>query len=149
MLGGASSAGFSETDDITAAAAQRMLITESMARKVAIGIWSVLAFVLVAVVLNELLRDARPGSLFMSASLAAVSAWLAFRLWRRPSRTVAIIAACTGVAIVVIVIGSILQGSFDPFPMGVITIALFLAGGFLPLLSPEANLWRARSPSEQ
>jgi hypothetical protein len=135
MLGSGSADGFSETDELpmrmrgTAHAHPAWL----MSRKVAIGIWSVLAFVLAAVVINELLGEARPDSMFLGASFSAISAWLAYRLWRRPSRTIAIIAACAGTFLALLVITTIFEGGFGRFVAGVAIVGLILAGGLLPL----------------
>jgi hypothetical protein len=119
-----------------------------MARKVAIGIWAVLAFILVAVVLDELLGEADVSDLVLGASLATICAWLALRLWRRPSRTVAIIAACTGVAVAILVLAVILEGKLGLFPGGLTVLSVLLAGSFLPLRSPEVTARRAPSHDE-
>lgn len=106
-----------------------------MSRKVAAWIWAVLAFLIAAVVVNELLDEARPGLMLFGTTMSAVSGWLAFRLWRGPSRTIAIIAACTGAFLGVFLLGAFLDRSDALFPTGIVAVALVVAGGFLPLWS--------------
>jgi hypothetical protein len=113
-----------------------------MSRKVAIGIWCGIAFFLAAAAITELLDDARLNSVFLSASFAAISAWLAFRLWRRPSRTVAIIAACAGTFLALLVITTIFEGGFGRMVAGIAIVGLILAGGLLPL---RTYRWRRAS----
>ncbi len=109
-----------------------------MTAKVAAGVWFLFTLVMAVGLLSEL-SDPRPHMLFMAVTLGTVTAWLGYRLLRRPSRTIAIIAGCVAAFFVLIMVMAILQGSLTPFPQGFVVIALSAAGGILPLRIPEAR----------
>jgi uncharacterized oligopeptide transporter (OPT) family protein len=110
--------------------------------KIAAGVWFLFTLLMVGGLLSEL-SDPRPHILFLAVVLLIVTAWLGYRLLRRPTRTVAIIAGCVGAFFAVFFIMAILQGSMTPFPQGFAAIALAAAAGVLPLQLRESRAHRA------
>jgi hypothetical protein len=106
--------------------------------KIAAGVWFLLTLVMAVGLLAEL-SDPRPSILFMAITLAIVTAWLGYRILRRPTYTVAIIAACVGAFFALFLTMAILQGSLTPFPQGFVAIALAAVAGGLPLLDSRRN----------
>jgi hypothetical protein len=58
------------------------------------GVWFLFAFVLGAVFVNDLFEWDAPG-MILGATTAAVSGWIGYRLLRRFTRDVAVVAACS------------------------------------------------------
>ena len=103
-----------------------------MGVKVAAGIWLLFALAMAVGLVNEL-SDPRPNILLMSVVLLIVTGWLAYRLLRRPTRTIAIIGGCVAAFFALFLTMAILQGSLTPFPQGAGVIGLAVLAGVLPL----------------
>lgn len=102
------------------------------ARRVSAGIWFVFSFVFAAVAVNDLFDGDAPG-IVLGAALAPACAWIGYRILRRFSRDVAVVAATIAAALALFVIVAIVQGNLQPFPGGVILLALTGLAGVIPL----------------
>jgi hypothetical protein len=96
-------------------------------------IWAVLAFLFALAFQDVAVHRPNVAALFMAAVMAVVSGWLAWRLWRSPSRVSVVIAAC--VAAFILFLGAVvwLSGRTDLTPV-LIPVAVGVAvAGALPL----------------
>lgn len=66
-------------------------------------------------------------------TIAVVTAWVGYRLWRRPSRDLTVVAACLGAFTALTLIIAILRGSLSPFPQGFTVLVVAAVGGILPI----------------
>jgi hypothetical protein len=101
-------------------------------RKVAAGIWFVFGFVFGAVFVNDLLEGDGPG-LVLGAALAPACVWIGYRILRRFTRDIAVVAATVSAALALFAIVGIVQGNLPPFPGGAIVLALIALAGVIPL----------------
>jgi hypothetical protein len=91
-----------------------------------------MSFALYAAFLIELLDEARAERLFLSLALATGSAWLAYRLWRKPSRTIAIIAGTCGSFLVLLAVYGLLKNGLDFLAPALLLMVAAAFGGWLP-----------------
>ena len=91
-----------------------------------------MSFALYAAFLVELLDEARAERLFLSLALATGSAWLAYRLWRTPSRTIAIIAGTCGSFLVLLAVYGLMKNGFDSLAAALLLTVGAAVGGWLP-----------------
>jgi hypothetical protein len=103
-----------------------------MSLRVAAGTWAVISFLLYAAFAMELLDDARAERLFLALALATGSAWLAHRLWRQPSRTIAIVAGTCGAFLVLLAVYGVIRSGFDALAASLLLIMGAALGGWLP-----------------
>ena len=99
------------------------MIRPVTALRVAAGVWFLFAFVLGAVFVNDLLEGDAAG-MVLGAATASTSGWIGYRLLRRFTRDVAVVAACTSAFLALFMVVAIVQGNLPPFPGGVIVLGL-------------------------
>jgi hypothetical protein len=102
------------------------------ARRVAAGIWFLFTFLFAAVFLNELLQGDWPSVVF-GAALTPASGWLGYRILRRFSGSVAVVAATVAAFFALFIVVAIVQGNIQLFPGGVIALTLTALAGAIPL----------------
>ena len=82
------------------------------------------------------LQEARPAVLFMAAVLGISAGWIGYRLWRNPSRVIAVMSACLGGFFLFLVVAAVLQGAVGNAPWGILIPAVLAAlAALLPLTS--------------
>ena len=108
------------------------MIRPVTALRVAAGIWFLFAFVLGAVFVNDVLEGDAAG-MVLGAATAATSGWIGYRLLRRFTRDVAVVAACTSAFLALFMVVAIVQGNLPPFPGGVIVLGLAALAGVIPM----------------
>jgi hypothetical protein len=91
-----------------------------------------MSFALYAAFLIELLDEARAERLFLSLALATGSAWLAYRLWRTPSRTIAVVAGTCGSFLVLLAVYGLIQNGLDFLAPALLLTTAAALGGWLP-----------------
>ena len=106
--------------------------------RTAAGIWFLFSAVMLIGIVNELGRDGRPGQLFLGTALMVATAWLGYRLLRRPSRDIGIVAACFGGFFVVFALIPVLNG-VSSLPLGIAAVILAALGGTLPLSAVRSD----------
>ena len=102
-----------------------------MGLRIAGGIWLLYAFVLGATGINELLQGDWP-SMVLAAGFSAASGWVGYRLLRRFTRDIAIVAACLAAFIALLLVVVIVQGNIEVFPIGIVALVLTGLSGFFP-----------------
>ena len=106
-----------------------------MNTRVSAGAWFLLALVLLSTFAYELRGEIRGSVLFMAAALGISSGWIGYRLWRRPSRMTAVVSACLGF-LLLLVVTAVLQGALGRPPWGILIPAMLAAlASLLPLTS--------------
>jgi hypothetical protein len=101
-------------------------------RRIGAGIWFLIAFVMAATGLNELL-EGDAASAVIGATLAAASAWVGYRVLRNLSRDSAVVGACLAAVFALLTVASMVQGNLAPFPSAAIVLALVAAAGIIPM----------------
>ncbi len=103
-----------------------------MALRVAAGIWFLFAVVTGSSAVRELLEDDL-SSAVLGAGFGTASAWVGYRLLRRFTRDVAVVAACLAVFFVLFLVAGMLRGdAAGRLPVGIVGLALAAVGGYLP-----------------
>jgi hypothetical protein len=106
------------------------------ARQVAAGIWFLFTFVFAAAFVNEVLQGDWP-SVVLGAALTPVSGWLGYRILRKFSSTIAVVAATVAAFFALFILIGIVQGNLPAFPHAVLALALTGLAGVLPLREPN------------
>ena len=108
------------------------MISRVTALRVAAGIWFLFAFVMASAFVNELLEGDAP-SMVLGAATTPACAWIGYRLLRRFSRDIAVIAACVSAFFALFILVGIVGGNLQPFPPGLIAITLVALAGVIPM----------------
>ena len=101
-------------------------------RRVAAGIWFLVAFLTGVGGLRQALEADAPG-LVIGAALAPICGWVGYRVLRSLSRDMAVVAACLAAFFVLFFVVSMVQGNLAPFPPGAIAVALAAVAGIIPM----------------